>query len=81
MAYKKQVNEIKQIEWMTKMKNRIIEQEERRKKQEELEKIITELERMVEDGTLFDNAYVVDENDPMFEELMNMPDRPDRDLQ
>jgi uncharacterized coiled-coil DUF342 family protein len=36
--YQKQQNFIKNIEWMTKMKQRLVEQEERRKQQEEEEK-------------------------------------------
>ena len=38
-AYKKQQNQIKQIEFITKMKTKLIEQEERRKKQEEQDKL------------------------------------------
>ena len=40
-AFFKQQKEIKQIEWMMKIKNRLVEQEERRKKIEENEKIST----------------------------------------
>ena len=33
--------------------------------QEELDKIVEELEQMVEDGTLLENSREIDEDDPM----------------
>ena len=50
--------------------------------QEELDKIVEELEQMVEDGTLLENSREIDEDDPMYDEIMSrIRENEDRNLQ
>lgn len=45
--------------------------------QEELDALMADLEQMVEDGSLFENSRLLDENDPedqaIIQQLMNEP--------
>lgn len=42
--------------------------------QEELDKFMADLQQMVEDGTLFENSRLLDENDPEYLEIMKRID-------
>jgi glycosyltransferase A (GT-A) superfamily protein (DUF2064 family) len=42
--------------------------------QEELDKLMADLQQMVEDGTLFENSRLLDENDPEDLEIMKKID-------
>lgn len=40
--------------------------------QEELDKIMSSIEAMIADGTLFHNARVIEEDDPRYDEIQKM---------
>jgi hypothetical protein len=40
--------------------------------QEELDKLVRSIEDMIAEGTLFDNATIIEEDDPMYERIQQM---------
>lgn len=40
--------------------------------QEELDKIMRSIEEMIADGTLFENSKIVEDDDPMYEEIQRL---------
>lgn len=40
--------------------------------QEELDKIMRSIEEMVADGSIFENSRIVEEDDPMYEEIQRL---------